>query len=132
MQQLPELKERMIVEAVAFVIFLAVCIAASKYVVNNHSHPLLKTPEANMPSPETGQVSDATAVQLKKDGTKYLALVEFNNKETDWMVVHWGTAVGLSDPSDTPGWISNLFKLRDPKFIKCYELDALVRSLEDN
>lgn len=64
--------------------------------------------------------------QLKKDGTKYLALVEFNNKEIDWMVVQWGTAAGLSDPFGVPGWISNQFKLRDPTFLECYELDKLV------
>lgn len=63
---------------------------------------------------------------MLQDGRKYLALVKFQNNEQEWMVVNWGEAVGLSDPFGIPGWISNLFKLRDPEFIEFFELDDVI------
>lgn len=64
---------------------------------------------------------------MKKDGTKYLALVRFRNNKEEWCVVYWGTSCGLS--GHQPGWISRMFKLRDPKFLEYYELEHSIKVL---
>jgi hypothetical protein len=63
---------------------------------------------------------------MKKDGTEYLALVQFRNNTQEWCVVKWGEPCGLSDPSGANGWISGMFKLREPKFLEYYELQNAV------
>jgi hypothetical protein len=68
-------------------------------------------------------------IELKKDGTEYLALVEFANGKKEWVVMSWGEPCGLSNASGTPGWISGMFKLRNPEFLEVYPLQEILSKL---
>lgn len=67
---------------------------------------------------------------MLRDGTEYLALVRFRNGEQDWCIVKWGEPAGLSDPSGKLGWITKQFKLREPKFVEYFELNAAIEKLK--
>lgn len=42
---------------------------------------------------------------MKKDGTRYLCHVVFQDMSIDWIVLFWGEPCGLSSNSDEPCWV---------------------------
>ena len=70
---------------------------------------------------------------MKKDGTRYLALVKFRTGEVHWEIVHWGTPVGLSDGRGTKGWVNSTgFSLREPTFLESYPFLEVIKCINTN
>ena len=57
---------------------------------------------------------------MKKDGTRYLCEVEFENGDMDFVVLYWGTPVGFSGYYGEPGWYTSGGSRVKLKKIFCY------------
>ncbi len=65
--------------------------------------------------------------KMKKDGTKYLALVQYENGNTDWHIIVWQRPAMLSGPEGKPRWCSSIgLGLKIDKIIKARELSELT------
>lgn len=69
---------------------------------------------------------------MKKDGTKYLALIQYPNDKEEWMVVHWGKPAGFFDPAQKSGWINGVIPPKIKNIIKYYELSDVLETMENN
>jgi hypothetical protein len=58
---------------------------------------------------------------MKKDGTRYLCLIETNDGKLDWDVIHWGTPIGFSDYYGTKGWLNRIGFSLKIKSIKSFK-----------
>lgn len=57
---------------------------------------------------------------MKKDGTRYLCDVEFENGDRDFLVLYWDKPAAPSDIHQVPGWcVSGGLKVKIKK-IFCY------------
>lgn len=63
---------------------------------------------------------------MKKDGTKYLALIKSPNGRESWNVISWTKPCAFSDPYMKEWWVSGFFALKIDKILIAYELNPLL------
>ena len=69
---------------------------------------------------------------MQKDGTAYLALVEYESGKTSWEIVRWGQGAMLPTTSAT-GWVTpSGLKVRISRIVKAVALDTAVACVEDH
>lgn len=66
-----------------------------------------------------------------KDGRQYLVLVrsKITGEDDYWLIVKWGVPAAFSDVYQRQAWVSNMFALREPEFLKFYELDSVLMTM---
>ena len=73
---------------------------------------------------------------MRKDGTKYLALVEFPkgsiDREPEWMVLHWGRPPAFFDLHGRETWVNGFLPPKIKKILKYYELSNVINKMENN
>lgn len=69
---------------------------------------------------------------MRKDGTKYLALIQYPTGKQEWMVIHWGKPPAFFDPTQKTGWISGMIPPKIKNIIKYYELSNVLNIVESN
>ena len=69
---------------------------------------------------------------MKKDGTKYLALIQFPNGKEEWMIIHWGKPPAFFDVHQKTQWVSGMIPPKIKQILKYYELSDVIEIMENN
>ena len=66
-------------------------------------------------------------MKMKRDGTIYLAHVQYRTGDKGWELVSWSIPVGMSAFSGDPQWVNQTgFALREPVFLEWASLDDVI------
>jgi hypothetical protein len=69
---------------------------------------------------------------MRKDGTMYLAKIQFQNNQVDWDIISWDEPVGLSCDSSNKKWVNRAgFALKIKTVLEFYIFDEVLEKLRN-
>lgn len=68
---------------------------------------------------------------MKKDGTRYLAQIQYPNGKTEWMVLHWGRPPAILGDNTKGQWLNGFMPPKIKEILKFYELEAVLAKVDN-